>query len=685
MNEKKNRRNHLPVRLNILFFLVFLLFSALILRLGIIQIVQGEEFQEQLERTVNISAPIEAPRGLIYDRYGNVLVDNELLFTVTFTNRHTPQQEMLETAEKLNKYISLTLPRINDRELREYWGLLYPEEFEEKLTVEEASELELSNSDAHTERINAITQEELDSLTEHEMEIFPFWREFNVGYNNLPHKIKRGITYEEAALIMENLEELPGIDIIRDSDRVYIYEDSLRSIFGRVGSIPRDEIDFYLANGYERNEQVGTSYLEYQYESVLRGRKGRLNNFMDGSGNFLRNPQEQLGSRGNDLVLTFDMELQQRVQEIIRNEVEEVESKFVGDPDAYVVVMEPHTGDILAMVGYNNDQGTFTHAYEPGSAIKGVTVLAGLDTGVVSTNTRILDRTINLPQSPPISSHRPLGYVDVYSALEQSSNIYMVEIAMRLVGYIPGVSGTNWGNFYRGYDILRSYYNQFGLGINTGIDLPNEFRGIGTDSSYPGSLLFLSFGQFDTYTPLQLAQYVSTLSNGGYRIAPRVVKEIREPGSSRDELGPLSQQLEPKVLNKVDIDESYMDSVRRGFYQVVYGNRGTGQLLQAPYEPAGKTGTAQVTINRDGNLLEANNQTFVGYAPYDNPEVAISVVVPGMHVDEGGVANRISKEVFDAYFELKENRRGPLLPGETYEEFDDDEDDEDEEIEEEIN
>ncbi|SDY53836.1 Cell division protein FtsI/penicillin-binding protein 2 [Evansella caseinilytica] len=663
MSEKKGKKNHIPVRLNLLFFLVFLLFSALILRLGFVQIVQGEDFEEKLERTINISVPVEAPRGLMYDRFGNVVVDNDLLLTATYTNRYTPQAEMLATARRLNEYITLEPTRVYERDIREYWSLLFPDEYEAKLPLEEAKTLDIGGDDIHKERLDRITEEELERLTDEDMEVFALWREFNVGYNNLPHKIKRGISYEEAALIMENLESLPGVDIIRDSRRKYVYADSLRGVFGNVGSIPKDDIDYFLANGYERNAEVGRSYLESQYETVLSGRKGQLDNFMDQDGNFLKNPEERLGSRGNDLVLTFDMELQQHVEAIIESRVKEFSASFIGEPNAYVVMMEPHTGDVLAMAGYTSDIATFTLGFEMGSAIKGATVLAGFDTGVITPQTTILDRTLNLPGARPISSHRPLGYVNYSSALEMSSNIYMVEIAMRIIGYIPGVSGTNWGNFYRGYDVLRSYYSQFGLGVKTGIDLPNEFTGInGGNSREPGQLLFLSFGQFDTYTPLQLAQYVSTIANDGYRIAPRVVKEIREPGRSREELGPISQQLEPKVLNKLAIDESYIDLVKQGFYQVTHGSRGTATGFfgnagkpYSDYQVAGKTGTAQVFV--DGR--EANNQTFVAFAPYDAPEVAIAVVVPGINKNQSGVANRISQDILYAYFSLEEQRSGP--------------------------
>ncbi|MCE7794263.1 penicillin-binding protein 2 [Salipaludibacillus sp. CUR1] len=667
MNDKKHQKPHLPVRLNILFFLVFLLFSALILRLGVVQIVQGEEYQEELERTVNISQPVDAPRGLMYDRYGNLLVDNDLNLTVTYTNRNTPQDEMIEVASRLNQFITLEYEGdlegrfIRDR--REYWALLNEEEFLDLLTVEEANEKGLSDSEAHVERLEQISEEDLGQLSQEEIEVFFIWREFNSGYNNLPHKVKQGIEYEEAAQIMEHMEDLPGVDIIRDSARKYVYGDTLRSLFGGVGAIPRDNLADFLSRGYERNEEVGRSYLEAQYEQVLRGKKGQIDNFMDQSGNLLRNPEQKEGSRGNDLVLTIDMELQQRVHEVIEDELSSTSSRFIEEEDAFVVLKDPNNGDIFAMAGYNSDLGTFTQAYEVGSAMKGATVLAGFDTGVMSPGQGVYDRPYSLPGSPDIRSVRPLGYVDDLSALERSSNIYMVEVAMRLVGYTYGISGSNWGDVTPGLNTLRSYYRQFGLGVETGIDLPNEMEGIEGRllSGEVGPYLFLSFGQFDTYTTLQLAQYASTIANDGYRIAPRLVREIRDPNENKEELGALSQQFEPKILNYLDVDENYMKRVQQGFHRVVNGSQGTARsyFQDIDYEVAGKTGTAQVSVNG----TDANNQTFAGYAPYDNPEVAVAVVVPGTErEDSAGVANRIAEGALEAYFELKEKRDGPALP-----------------------
>ncbi|WP_026689253.1 penicillin-binding transpeptidase domain-containing protein [Alteribacter aurantiacus] len=667
MGERRNKA-HVPVRLNTLFFVVFILFSALILRLGIVQIVQGEEYQEQLERTINISSPVEAPRGLIYDRNGNVVVDNELQMTVTYTNRRTSMKEMLEVARELNTYITIEQERINERDIKDYWLVLNQERNEmldlthydepyDILPLDEQRELGLSENEAYMERLERITEEHLGMITDEGMEVFHIWREFIAGFNYLPHKVAQGIEYEEAARIMENMEDLPGVDIIRDSQRKYPYGDTLARMFGNTGSIPRERVDEFLANGYTRNESVGTSYLEAQYESVLRGRNGSLDNHMNRQGDFLRNPEVNEGSRGNDLILSIDMELQQRVEEAIEKELSESARHFIEEEDAYVVMMDPNTGEVLSMAGHNNNElGNVLSGFEVGSSMKGASVLIGYETGVFSHGEQIVDRPIQLPGEGvrPVRSHRPLGRINDIQALEQSSNIYMAEIALRLSNYIPQVSNT-WGDYHSVYDLLRYHYAQFGLGVETGIDLPNEATGYGSGIyGNPGNMLFLTFGQYDTYTPMQLAQHVSVIANGGYRIAPRIVSEIREPGRNKHDLGPLVRQNDPKVLNKIPMSDQDLARVQEGFRQVMHGSQGTARSFfgDLDYKVAGKTGTAQRTIEGEA----ANNQTLVGYAPYDDPEVAFAIVVPGVSTTHGGVANRIGVEIMEAYFELKEGR-----------------------------
>ncbi|SER81750.1 penicillin-binding transpeptidase domain-containing protein [Salisediminibacterium halotolerans] len=662
MADKKRMKPYVPVRLNILFFFVFLLFSALILRLGVVQIVQGEGYQEEMDEEVHVSQPIEAPRGFVYDRHGHIIVDNELLYTVTYTNHNVSQNQMLEISEQLNEYITLDTDDVGEdryeRERRDFWSIMNEDEFEEKLPMEEAEERGLEDNEVHNERLEAITDEEIAELTEEDWEVFMIWRELNSGYTDLPHKVKRGIDYEEAAQIMENIENLQGVDVIRDSTRKYPYGDTLRSVFGRVGPIPSEELESYVAQGYERNEEIGQSYLEQEYESVLRGSPGELENYMDDDGNFLRNPELDEGSRGYDLISSFDMELQQLIEESVDEILDNRSGSFIDEEDAYVVLMDPNTGDILSMYGGSSELGTFTSGYEAGSTIKGATVLLGFDQNVFEPGEGIVDRPIQPSgMEREVSSHTNMGYVDDIVALERSSNVYMSYVAMRMIGFNLETS-TQWRGYEEGLETFRDYFSQFGLGVETQVDLPGEFTGFKGNITEPGNLLFHSFGQYDNYTPMQMAQYVSTIANDGKRVAPRVVSEIREPDAS-NQPGSVSRQLKPKVLNDLEIDDEVMDRVQEGFHRVIHGDDGTarGYFNDRDYDPAGKTGTAQVRV--DGE--DGNNQAFVGYAPFDEPEVAVSVLVPGASSgdEDSGIANEITEVVLDHYFDLQEDRAGP--------------------------
>ncbi|MEH7256726.1 penicillin-binding transpeptidase domain-containing protein, partial [Bacillus toyonensis] len=173
-------------------------------------------------------------------------------------------------------------------------------------------------------------------------------------------------------------------------------------------------------------------------------------------------------------------------------------------------------------------------------------------------------------------------------------------------------------------------------------------------------------GQYDTYTPLQLVQYISTIANGGYRMKPQIVQEIREQTAQKDEIGKVMHAIEPVVLNRIDMKEEYINQVKEGFRRVFQEGDGTGvrAFQKAPYKPAGKTGTAQTVYggesdigrNEKGDRRECYNLTLAGYAPYDDPEVAFSVVVPWVINDKSGINSDIGKEVLDAYFDLKNKR-----------------------------
>lgn len=656
----KKKKSHVPFRLNMLFFIVFALFSIVIIRLGIIQIVNGDEYQEELKKKTNMTALVDAPRGLMYDRYGRIVVDNELQLSITYTNYsiHVPEKEKLEVARKLAKLIDVDTKNVTERDMKDYWILTRPEKALKKVTQEERKNLD--DKEQYLLTLERITDNDLKEITADEMEVLAIKREMDRGYLLAPQRIKQGVTLEEAHIVGENLADLPGVDILRDATRHYPFGEAFRSFFGNVGQIPREKLDFYLARGYEHSDIVGTSYLELQYEEALRGQKAVIESITNRS-YIVEESEERLGRRGNDLILTIDIELQKRVKEIIKREVDASRGSFIGKPTAYAVMLNPQTGEIYAMAGYDDDTGVVNNSFVMGSAVKGATILAGLQSGVIRPGEVFYDAPITLPGTPPFKSVRNWGAVNDIRALEVSSNVYMAYIAMRMAGYDYG-SRCCWSKLEEAYGKIRYYFSQFGLGIETGIDLPKEAVGYNGGIQQPGNLLHLAIGQFDTYTPMQLAQYVSTIANGGYRMKPQLVKEIREPSANKEELGRVVWQYQPTVLNRVEMPKEYIDRVRTGFRQVVVGPNGTGRnFSDLPFELAAKTGTAEVHVpirtSQGIYTQKGNNQTLAGWAPYNDPEVAFAVVVPNVRINGDTMLSRkITRGILEAYFELKQTQ-----------------------------
>ena len=675
----KKKKSHVPFRLNMLFFAVFLLFSALILRLGVVQIVHGEKFQKEVEKTENEIVNLPVPRGKIYDKNGNVIVDNKALNAITYTRaRGTKQEEVLEVAETLARFIEMKTDKVTERDLKDFWMLKNPDEakalVEQEMKKIEDEELELSSKEIYQLQIERITEKDLKQITEAELEVAAIFREMTKGYALVPQIVKNeNVTPEEYAVVSENLEHLPGVNTTTDWIRDYKFDNTLKSILGRISDtdegLPSDKLDYYLARGYNRNDRVGLSYLEAQYESVLHGQKAKVENIIKGNA-----VQETImiseGQRGSDLVLTIDMELQKAVEQIIEEQM--LAHKQMNGTQyldrAFVVMMNPKTGEILSMAGkvYTRGKdgkmgfqdyalGTMNAAYEMGSAVKGATMLTGYDTGVIDIGSMYYDTPVKIKGTPIKKSWRNLGPTNDLRALELSSNVYMFRTFLDLAGghyvYNQPISID-----YDAFRTARNYFSQFGLGVKTGIDLPGESTGFTGPDLSPGLLMDLSIGQYDTYTTLQLAQYVSTIANDGYRMQPKIVRQIHQPTMEENELGPIQEPFEPTVMNKLNIDMKYIERVQQGFKLVFQGSSGTARSAFSgkPYDPAGKTGSAQSFIKG----VEAVNSTLVGYAPFNNPEVAFAVVIPYAYY--GNTSHnmnlKVGSAILDKYFELKEKR-----------------------------
>jgi len=682
---KIRQRKHIAFRMNFLFFSIFVLFSLLIFRLGYLQIVKGEDYSRALERTEEIPVNTSVPRGRIFDRMGRVLVDNDPKNAITYTKMtSTSSADMLKVAEQLAVLIEQETKRITTGDKRDFWILKNSEAASKKVSIKEQVALEKDSSLSRTElqrEINRltrerITDEEINSFTEEELEVLAIYREMMSGYAYSPQIVKSGnVTDEEFATVSERLGELPGVDTTTDWERVRRSDNTiLGTTTSPIEGIPDSRKNYYLARDYSRNDRVGKSYIEQYYEELLKGQKTIVKNIKDRSGRVIETKTIREGEPGKDLILTIDSELQQTLEKIVSDKLLELKrGPNAGELDrAFLVMMNPNNGEVLSLVGkqvvtnpetgkleiWDYAFGTFTALHEAGSTVKMATLLTGYQENVVRIGETKIDEPIRIGGITKRSLFNQNSRVAVndIEAIGRSSNVYMFRIALALAN-----SNYSFDESERirknAFDTFRQSFASFGLGTKTGIDLPGESGGLIGDSNSIGILLDLSIGQFDTYTTLQLAQYVSTIANGGYRVAPKVLKEIREPSEDGEILGPLIQETEVEVLNRIENTAAEIDQVKRGMYHVYYGAKGTAPNIFAgkDYDGAGKTGTAQAFSSGKPTI----NLSHVGFAPYENPEIAYAVVIPNISTNQRiypYAQNEIVKQAVDEYFILKEKR-----------------------------
>ncbi|WP_434120850.1 peptidoglycan D,D-transpeptidase FtsI family protein [Salinicoccus roseus] len=683
-------------RINIVMLLVFLLCLLLIFRLGYLQIVQGDTYQEEVENAQFVEINQSVPRGEIYDRNGNLLVGNASKKAVYFTrHRNMSSGEIMDVAVELSGYLDMETENLSLRDKQDYLINRYPDEVE-NLMAEEKTLLDngnISQEQFNQELYQRIDEEQVSSvLTEEDLNTIAIYVEMVNARELNPTVIKsEGVTEEEFAEINESLELLDGISTGMDWERDYPYGETLRAVLGEVSSseegLPKELLDHYMARGYSRNDRVGKTYLEYQYENVLRGEKEQVKYSTDKSGEIISQEVVKEGEPGDDLYLTVDIDLQLELEELaehhltsLRNMAEEIQQRNSrsGEIDytiipeylntVVLVVQDPNNGDVLAMVGKRLDDngevvdyhyGALTSTYAVGSSVKGATVAAGYQNDVIEAGETLVDEPLEFADGTTKSSFFNRDgkvAIDDQEALMVSSNVYMMKIAMGIAGmeYQPGMSLPS--DVTQAGQTLRNGLSQFGLGVSTGIDLPNEARSLTPEfNNNPSSYLDLSIGQYDTYSALQLSQYVSTIANGGNRVGLHMAKEVRE-GDTNEE-GAILQSFNGKVLNTVAFSPAELAQIQNGFFDVfnthdtATDRYGTGWDAYHELEPkaAGKTGTAEAHFNGDPVL----NQTYTGYAPHDDPDMAFSVIFPNMpYTVPFFPAQYLGRDVINKYYEL---------------------------------
>jgi penicillin-binding protein A len=673
--KKVKKKNHIPFRLNILFLMVFLAFSILIIRLGVVQIVNGQVYNRALQQTQHVTNKIQSARGLIFDRNGILLAGNNATPAVMFTrSQGISETDLINLAKKLSQFLTvsnqkkvpagmLSTAQVTDRDLKDYWIGTHPNAYKDKLTAAEQKD----SAKAYQLLLKRITPQDLASISPSELKVVAIWRQLEQASNLSPTIIASHLTTDDLAKIGEHLSEFNGqIDTTVSATRYYPKGNLF--FLGNVGQIPKHEINNYLAEGFNRNDVVGTSNLEQQYDEILRGIPKTLTYTTD-NGNPVGEPTVKEGRRGDDLVLTIDYKLEQKVNKIIQDQIKACYPSDHLCNQAYAVVMDPHTGGILAIAGqkYNGGQfqdvsaGALLNSFAMGSAVKGATVLAGYQNHAIPGV--LTDKPIHFPGTTGSfqSLESWIGTINTAQALEYSSNVYMGTIAARMAGFQITDQGPNYlarvftgSRFIHAFETLRDVYGQFGLGVHTGVDLPFESTGYqGPTPTQGGIIMQFAIGQYDTYTTLEMAQYVSTIANGGYRIAPHFLESVQYPGSQPNQIGPTEYQVQPKILNKIPNTPSQFAVVHQGFHLVTHGPMGTAKtlgLLWPQYDIAGKTGTAQV--GPPGS--PRNNKTLVAYAPSSNPQVAIAVVVPDILKEPTNLM--IAGNVFQAYFQGQQGK-----------------------------
>lgn len=672
---RKFNSHSIPIRLNLLFSIVILLFMTIIGRLLYMQVLNKDFYEKKLASASQTKVTTSSARGEIYDASGKPLVENTLKQVVSFTrsNKMTAT-DLKEIAKKLLTYVSISSPNLTERQLADYY-LADPEIY--KKTVEalpsekrlDSDGNRLSESELYNNAVDSVPTSQLNYTEDEKKEIYLFSQLNAVGNFATGTIATDPLNDSQVAVIASISKEMPGISISTSWDRK-ILETSLSSIVGSVSSekagLPAEEAESYLKKGYSLNDRVGTSYLEKQYEETLQGKRSVKEIHLDKYGNMESVDTIEEGSKGNNIKLTIDLAFQDSVDALLKSyfnsELGNGGAKY--SEGVYAVALNPKTGAVLSMSGIKHDLntgeltqdslGTVTNVFVPGSVVKAATISSGWENGVLSGNQTLTDQPIVFQGSAPIYSWYKLAYgsfpITAVEALEYSSNAYMVQTALGIMGqtYQPNMFvGTS--NLETAMGKLRATFGEYGLGAATGIDLPDESTGFVPKEYSFANYITNAFGQFDNYTPMQLAQYVATIANDGVRVAPRIVEGIYG-NNDKGGLGELIQAIDTKEINKVNISESDMAILHQGFYQVSHGTSPltTGRAFSdgATVSISGKTGTGESYV---AGGQEANNTNAVAYAPTENPQIAVAVVFPHNTNLTKNVGPAIARDIINLY------------------------------------
>ncbi len=647
------------------FLYVFIIVFAIIciIKLVSLQIINGSKYYEKslsrIERTISVSAP----RGEIYDRYGRVIVGNRMGFSVEFQrvsgmkdaeineiilkthkifaeNGETPASDEFPVTTE-SPYNFTFSDESGERELKWKKEMGIPEEYTAEETVEHYISL-FNIAKEYTD-----SEKRLIAGVRYTMLIRGF-------STNISYTLAGDVSKDTVVSIKEHYDEYRGVNILTKPVREYPHGELGAHFLGRTGLISDTEYAVLKEQGYKMNDYVGKDGVEKYLEDKLKGTSGRMKVEQDEDGHYVTFTEAEKAVNGNSVYLTIDLDVQKAAERALEETVADIyehhgERGFGADvAGAAAVAVDINTGEVLCMASYpdysiedfnknyskllstvNNPlfnralQGT----YSPGSTFKMLVGMAALEEDAVDPDTLIKDEVIyKLGQSrfKCLSDH---GFVNVSTAIKDSCNYFFYTVGYKL-----------------GIDKIAEYAGLFGLGEETGIELP-ENKGIVASPEtkaerneiwYDGYTLQASIGQDDNkFNPLQLANYTAQIASGGIRYKSHIVKGIY----SYDGENAISLT-NTEISERLEFEKENIDAVRKGMRLVALEGTASAYFKNYPVKVAAKTGTAEVYGGSDNGI-------FVAYAPYDNPQIAVAVVIE--RAGGGSYCGPVAKAIIDAY------------------------------------
>jgi len=644
---KKKSHYQLTV-LSVLLVLILLLYTGKVYSM---QIINPEKYTGKADgATATRTSVLKAPRGEILDCYGRQIAVNRDGYNIVFNKAYVK--------EDLNDVI-LSLVKLLDKNKTEWFDELpitkkKPYKFiKGESTDKLIAKLKLAHyATAKDCFIRMVEKYELEGYSEKEQRLIMGVRygmdisDFSVSY---PYTFAEDIPTELMRKISESGFMLSGVTVDVVPFREYADTSLAVNLIGTVGPIFAEDWDDaekgenYKARGYSYNDKVGKSGIEYWAEEYLRGTDGEITYHIDANGNTIYSEVTKEPVAGKTVMLTLDKKIQRTAQDSLAAHIKELKSKGGSVTAGSAVVMDINSGGVItsanyptydsATLGKNYDKlkddpskpltdRAFQGVYPIGSTIKPIVSVAAIENNLYEKGETI--RCVH--QYNYFADYKPRcmgthGSIILKTALSKSCNYFFFELGRRL-----------------GAVKLTDYFKQFGLGVKTGVEV-NDSSGIlvspATDG-VGGDTLQFAIGQLNAFTPLQVANYTATLANGGTHYKATLIDSI----VSYD-LATVYDDNKPQIVNKIKIKDSTLDLVKEGMLSVTEDGTGRAALGDYPIKVGGKTGTSQV-------INAADHSVFIAYAPFDNPEIAISVVLE--HGSSGYTAGTVVRDILDAYF-----------------------------------